>query len=250
MKKEWWTAVSIAALLTAWFALTVTKIVSPLFLPAPLEVAQVLWDSLLVTGAFWPDVLLTLYRTLVSFALGALVGVALGLLLGMSAKVYAALEFLVDFFRSIPPGALFPLFLLAFGIGDEAKIAVATWACVLIVLVNTAHGVRHATKVRVMAARAFRPSDWKLFKDVYLYEAAPHIASGLRISLSLALIVVVVTEMFIGTTVGLGHRIIDAQLVYKTPDMYAAILLTGILGYLLNRILLYAEKRVVHWSGR
>ncbi|HIH20405.1 TPA: ABC transporter permease, partial [Candidatus Micrarchaeota archaeon] len=76
------------------------------------------------------------------------------------------------------------------------------------------------------------------------------IFAGLRIALSLGLIVAIVTEMFIGTTVGLGRRIIDAQLVYRVPEMYAAIILTGILGYVLNRLFLWYERRTIHWSGR
>lgn len=250
MNRLAWSVGAVLVVLALWGGATYTGAVSGLFLPTPGEVASTLYVQLGVTGELWGDIYATLTRTLLGFLIGGVVGVALGIALGMSEKVYAALDFLVDFFRSVPATALFPLFLLFFGIGDEAKVAVAVWVSLLVVLVNTSYGVRHASKVRLMAARAFRPSRWKLFREVVLFEAAPHIASALRIALSLSLIVVVVTEMFIGTNVGLGHRIIDAQLVYRIPEMYAAILAAGVLGYLLNQVFLYGERRLIHWAGR
>ena len=78
----------------------------------------------------------------------------------------------------------------------------------------------------------------------------PQIFSGFRVAISLSLIIVIVTEMFIGTEAGLGKRIIDAQLVYQTADMYAAILMTGVIGFILNKIMMLVENKVVHWKGK
>ena len=250
MRKHLLGLLAVLVLLGVWSIFSYGKLVSALFLPTPDEVASTLYQQLFVTGEIWSDIWATFARTAAGFVIGGFLGVLLGIALGMAPRIYAGLELLIDFFRSIPATALFPLFLLFFGIGDEAKVAVAVWVSVLIVLVNTSYGVRHASKLRLMAAKSFRPSQFKLFKDVVLYEAAPHIASALRIALSLSLVVVIVTEMFIGTNVGLGHRIIDAQLVYRTPEMYAAIILAGVLGYLMNQGFLLSEKRLIHWSGR
>ena len=249
MKKFFWPVAIAAVLLALWAFLYYVGAVSKLFLPSPLEVAETIWLQLFVTHAWWTDVFATFSRMAIGFTVGGFIGVVAGLALGLSKRAYSALEFFIDFFRSIPATALFPLFLLFFGIGDEAKIAVAIWVSALLVLVNASYGVRHASKLRLMAARVFRPSKVKLFKDVVLFEAAPHVASGLRIALSFSLAVVVVTEMFIGTSVGLGRRIMDAQLVYQTPEMYAAIILAGVLGYLANQAFLVAEKRLLHCSG-
>ena len=84
----------------------------------------------------------------------------------------------------------------------------------------------------------------------YSMSALPQIFSGFRVAISLSLIIVIVTEMFIGTEAGLGKRIIDAQLVYQTADMYAAILMTSVMGFLLNKIMMFIENRVVHWKGK
>ncbi len=249
-KHHIYSAAFFIAFVALWQLITVFQWINPLFLPTPLETANTLYSQLVATGELWPDIFATLYRTLVAFILAAIAGICIGLVLGYSKLVHSSMGTAVDFARSIPATALFPLFLLFFGIGDEAKIAVGVWAASLIIMVNTAYGVRHANKVRQMVARAYKLPQLETFKKLILPEAAPHIAAGLRIALSLTLIVVIVTEMFIGTSVGLGHRIIDAQLVYRVPEMYAAIIMAGILGYLLNHVFQIIERKTIHWSGR
>jgi NitT/TauT family transport system permease protein len=192
----------------------------------------------------------TLYRVLVGFAVAAIIGVPLGLLMGYSSKIYNALEFTVEFFRGIPTTALFPLFLLVFGIGDQAKFAVTAWGAGLVILINSMYGVHLGKELRVRVAKTMKVKGFELFRKVIFPEALPQIFSGFRVAISLSLIIVIVTEMFIGTEAGLGKRIIDAQLVYQTADMYAAILMTGVIGFVLNKIMMFIENRVVHWKGK
>lgn len=244
-----YTALTIFVVLVLWSLLSFSGIVNKLLLPTPLEVFVKLAD-LMGSGQILPDVAATLYRTISAFLIGSAIGVAVGLIMGYYKKVYDSLEFIVDFFRSIPATALFPLFLLFFGIGDEAKIAVVVFATSFIVIVNTMYGVRHRSRVRTQFARTLKITGFNLFRKVILPDAAPHIFAGLRIAISISLIVVVVTEMFIGTNFGLGRRIIDSQLVYNIPEMYAAIILTGIIGYLINWFVLYFERKKIHWSGK
>jgi NitT/TauT family transport system permease protein len=176
-------------------------------------------------------------------------GVPLGLVLGASARLYAAVEMPLDFFRSLPAMAVFPLFLLAFGLGDPAKIAITTWTGSLIIIVNTMYGVRAAKTGRQAAARAFGASKFQIFTKVVLIDAIPQIVAGLRIAVSLCLIVVVVSEMFMGTKAGIGMTIYNAGLIYDTPRMLAGILVAGLLGYALNKLFVLTEHHFVHWSG-
>lgn len=236
-------------ILLIWFAISHLNVINPLFLPAP-EIVFIKLGELLVTGQIIPDVTMTLLRMFAGFALAMLIGIPIGLLMGYYRRVYDSLQFIVDFFRSLPATALFPLFLLFFGIGDAAKIAVVTFACSLIIIVNTMYGVRNATKLRIIAAKTMKANKIDLFKKVIIPEALPAIFTGLRIAISLALILVIVTEMFIGTMVGLGHIIIDSQLIYNIPEMYSAIILTGMLGYLINMGVIRIENKFVHWSGK
>lgn len=237
------------ALIAAWFLVAQFRIVSPLFVPTVPATVAALFEGLR-DGTLALDVVATLGRMVVGFAIAVLVGTPIGLLMGMSKKTYEALEFVVDFFRSIPTTALFPLFLLAFGIGDVAKVAVVVWGTGLIIVVNAMHGVHQAKELRLRAARVMRVRGLALFRRVVFPEALPQLMAGYRVALSLALVIVVVTEMFLGTTHGLGRRIMDAELVYRTADMYMGILVTGMVGFGLNRLLGMAEKRFVHWRGK
>ena len=236
-------------ILVIWAAFSNLKIVSPLFLPTPQAVFLEL-GNLFVSGVILPDIFYTLYRTFLGFMIACLVGIPLGLLMGYSDKVYYSLEFVVEFFRSIPATALFPLFLLFFGVGDTSKIALTAWTAGLVLILNSMYGVHLGKELRIKAAKTMRISGFNLFKKIIFPEALPQVFNGMRVAISLSLIIVVVTEMFIGTNFGLGHRIIDAQLVYQISEMYAVILTTGILGFLTNKSFIFIEKRIVHWQGK
>ncbi len=237
------------ALLVAWYLLALFKVITPLLLPSPVTVFLKM-ISLLSTGEILPDIGFTLYRALVGFILACIIGIPLGLVMGYSNKIYSSFEFIVEFFRSIPATALFPLFILAFGVGDESKIAITAWSAGLVMVINSMYGVHLSKELRLKAARTFKIDNWTLFRKIIFPEALPQIFTGIRVAISLALVVVVVTEMFIGTLVGLGYRIINAQLVYNGPEMYAAILIAGVVGFALNKGFMYLERKVVHWKGK
>lgn len=242
-------AVVPAILLCLWQMVSYFGLVGPLFLASPYDVFSELAESL-QNGSMLVDVGYTLYRVIAGFGIAAALGVPLGLLMGYSGKLYSSLEFTVEFFRGIPTTALFPLFLLVFGIGDEAKFAVTAWGAGFVILINSMYGVHLGKELRVRVAKTMKVKGSELFRKVIFPEALPHIFTGLRVAISLSLVIVVVTEMFIGTDAGLGKRIIDAQLVYQAPGMYAAIFMTGVIGFALNRIMVRIESRVVHWKGK
>ena len=236
-------------LLALWQLAISAHWVKAVLLPPPGETLAHL-GSVLTSGAILPDLWATVYRTLTSFGIAVAIGVPLGVALGASEGAYRSVEFLIDFFRSTPSSALIPLFLLIFGITDVNKIAIASFGALLIVLFNSAYGVMNAKKTRVMAAQIMGVSRWHVFKDVLLMESLAQTFVGLRSAVSMALVIVIVAEMFIGSETGLGHRIIDAQQVFNVKEMYCSILVTGALGYLLNLGFLLAEKRLIHWSGK
>ncbi len=236
-------------ILVAWAILSNLKLISPLFLPTP-QAAFFEIINLFASGEILPDISFTLYRTLLGFIIACLVGIPIGLLMGYSDRIYYSLEFIVEFFRSIPATALFPLFLLFFGIGDQSKIALTAWAAGLVLIINSMYGVHLGKELRIKSAKTMRMSGFTLFQKIIFPEALPQIFSGMRISISLSLVIVVVTEMFIGTNFGLGHRIIDSQLVYRISEMYATIFIAGVLGFLINKGFIFAERRIVHWKGK
>lgn len=237
-------------LIAVWLAVTHAGLIDLFFLPKPESVCLALW-RLFASKSILPDIRSTTFRWLAGLAGGVLVGIPLGVLMGIQQRIYAALELVVDFFRSVPTMTLFPLFLVFFGIGDQAKIYIAAWATLLYVVVNTLYGVRQVKEGRLKVAKVLRATRWQTLTKVVIPDALPSIFVGLRIALSMSLVVVVASEMIMGgSTSGLGRRIFDSALIYRIPEMYALIVVTGLLGYISNKLFALAEARIVHWASK
>ena len=237
------------ALILLWWMAYAAKWVSPKLLPDPFSTLQTMAGSV-ADGSMWGDFSGTALRTLYAFGIAAAAGIPAGIVLGANQLIYRSIEFLVDFFRSTPATAMFPLFLLIFGIGEASKIAIAAFAGWLVIVFNVAYGVMNARQTRILAARVMGASSGQIFRHVMFFESLPQTFVGLRVGVSIALVVIIVAEMFIGSSNGMGRRIIDAQQVFDLQQMYASILVTGILGYGLNLFFLAIEKIFVKWAGK
>lgn len=235
--------------LALWWIVTELNFVSPIMLPR-LDDTLGRFFSLLVSTKAFPDLWATLYRTILGFGIASFFGIIAGLVVGKYARIYKTFEIVIDFFRSLPATAMFPLFLLIFGIGSASKIAIAFFISFWVVLLNSAYGVIHSSKTRTKVAKSLGATNWQIFKDITVMEALPQITVGLRTAISLSLIVVVVSEMFIGSSAGLGQRIYDSYLTYETVNLYAWLLIVGLVGYILNKFFVLFEKRTLHWVGR
>ncbi len=238
-----------AILLAIWWIADAGHLVNKNLLPAPFATLHDTWKNL-ISGSLAFDFWRTLMRITYAFVAAAVLGIPVGIVLGSKEGLYRSLEFDIDLFRSTPATAMFPLFMLLFGLGEFTKIALAAFAAFLVIVFNVAYGVMNARKTRILAARSMGASTIRIFKDVIFFETLPQTFVGLRTAVSLALVVVVVAEMFIGASDGLGHRIIDAQISYQLTDMYGSILVAGGMGYGLNLLFLVTEKLLIHWSGR
>ncbi|NCZ60863.1 MAG: ABC transporter permease [Betaproteobacteria bacterium] len=236
-------------MVVCWDLSVRSGLIKAILLPLPWDTLTTLFHGM-ASGPLLFDFYVTLYRTILAFAIAVFAGMPLGILLGSNERAYRSVEFLIDFFRSTPASALIPLFLLIFGTSDINKIAIAAFGAWLLVVFNCAYGVINARKQRIAAAKVMGATRWQIFKDVLIWESLQASFVGLRSAVSMALVIVVVAEMFIGSESGLGHKIINAQQVMNTKMMYAAIMSAGILGYLLNVLFLRIERRIVHWSGR
>jgi ABC-type nitrate/sulfonate/bicarbonate transport system permease component len=241
--------IGVIGLIIVWYVAVWYQIVDPVLLPSPTETFRAMWTGM-VGGQLGFDFIKTVERTTLATLIAAAIAIPVGIFLGASEKLYRSVEFVVDFFRSTPASAMFPLFLVLFGVGDKTKISVAAFGAALVILFNVAYGVMNARKTRLLAAKVMGASRLRVLTDVMLLESLPQTFVGLRNGVSLALVIVVVAEMFIGSTDGLGHRVFEAQQLFAMPDMYAAIFAAGALGYGLNLLFLLVERRFVHWSGK
>ncbi|MDC7789180.1 ABC transporter permease [Rhodoplanes sp. TEM] len=241
--------VGVVALLAFWSLVSARGWVDPVLLPSPAATFKAFWSGM-DGGALGFDFVKTVYRTTMATVIAAVIAIPLGIMLGSSERLYRSLEFVIDFFRSTPASAMFPLFLVLFGVGDETKISVAAFGAILVILFNVAYGVMNARKTRLLAAKVMGASRLRVLFDVMLRESLPQTFVGLRNGVSLALVIIVVAEMFIGSQDGLGHSVFEAQQLFDMPRMYAAIAAAGALGYGLNLLFLTIERRFVHWSGK
>lgn len=236
-------------ILFVWSIVSIFKLTNPLFIPPIYDTASKFF--LIITSSKYNiHIIKSLNRLLWGYLMGLSIGIPIGLLMGASRKINESLELVVDFCRSIPVASLFPLFLLFFGIGDFGKFCIVAWSSSLIMLINTMYGVMHIKETRLLVAKSFGTSKIQMFTKIIIPESLPEMFVGFRQSISVALIVVLVAEMFMGTEKGLGVLIQDSALTYDVDIMYAAIIITGILGYLCNMGIVLIEKKIVHWSGK
>ncbi|GAA3666122.1 ABC transporter permease [Nonomuraea antimicrobica] len=227
---------------------------NPFFPPPSTIVARMhaMWFSgppatLFLTDAAVGNILPSLGRMALGFAGGALGGVVLGLAVGLSARVYDYLDGVLQFLRAIPPPALVTVFLVVFGFGLRMQVAFIMFSIVWPVLLNTADGARSVEPLHLETGQVFRLSRAERLFRVILPSALPKMFAGLRLALSLSLIVMVFSELLPGTTNGIGFQLTDAYSTFDLPAMWAGIVLLGVLGYLLNEVFLIVERRVLSW---
>ncbi len=236
-------------LVAVWSILAYSGAVSPLFLPEPHAVVVSFYRGI-STGTILRDITATMARVLAGFLIGAIIGVLSGIFLGSWKRLYNASTPFIDFVRSIPITAILPLFLLAFGIGDTAKIAAIAWASGLMMLINTVLGVASVPATRIMVATTLRARPYQRLFFVILPDALPQIFIGIRMAISFAVVVAIVSEMLLSTTAGIGASIYNASMMYRTEDVYVGIMLTGIIGFGLNWGTARLDSRLVHWRAR
>mgnify|MGYP000494014351 CR=1 FL=1 len=191
----------------------------------------------------------SMWRMLVGYLAGAIVGVSIGLLMARQRWIDAALTPLIELLRPIPMPAIIPPLILLLGIDHTMKIFAVAFATFFPVLVNTAGGIRSVDRTLLDVARTFQQGGSRTVFRVILPAAMPYIFAGLRTSLALALIVTVVAEMIAGSE-GIGYYVITMQYAMRAADMYAAIFALAAVGYTLNFITLQVERRVLHWYQR
>ena len=205
--------------------------------------AEGLWS-----GALSGEIATTLESYGEGLAAAIVVGVVLGLAIGSSRTLHDALSVVIEFLRPIPAVALIPLAILVFGLGVPMRRFVIAYAAVWPILINTLYGVHGSDRLLHDVARTSGATRLGTLVQVTLPAALPSIATGIRVSAAAALQVGVTAEFLIGTD-GIGAYMQSQQLAFNIPELYAAIVLVGILGYAIHVALRIAERRVVFWVG-
>jgi ABC-type nitrate/sulfonate/bicarbonate transport system permease component len=232
-------------LAASWEVVHRAGLVDRFLFPSLLEIGTSLVGSL-ASGRLPAALAISLARGLAGYLIAGVLAVSLGLLAGRFPLVQRSIGPLVEFLRPLPSVALLPLAILLLGIGNAMKVFLVAWACFFPILVNTIDGVRGVPTALLDTAQNLGLGRTRAIVSVVLPCASPAIATGLRVALSLMLVLVVVSEMVAGNS-GIGFLIVEAERGFRVPEMYALLLALAVLGLALNQVFLLADRRLLRW---
>jgi ABC-type nitrate/sulfonate/bicarbonate transport system permease component len=230
-------------IVAAWAALTAK---GGSFVFPPLVVILERFKDIWLFKRFATDVLPSLSRLTIGYSIAMILAVGIGIPLGLSKTAQRMTMPFIEFFRSIPSPALIPFSIAVFGVGWSMKIFAISFVCIWPTLLNTIDGVRGLDVTMNETARMYRITGWLRLRHVVLPSALPQIFAGMRSSLSLAVILMVVSEM-VASSEGIGFFVLQSQRSFAIADMWAGILLLGLLGYVLNSAFVLVERRILRW---
>jgi NitT/TauT family transport system permease protein len=215
------------------------------FLP-PLHTVLEALATLITNGQLQNHLAASLSRSASGFGIAVVSAVALGLLVAWYGALDRFLNPLLEVFRNTAALALLPVFTLLLGIGETSKISIVAYAAFFPVLLNTIAGVRTVDPLLIRAARSLGLSNFQLFQKVILPSAVPTIFTGIRMAGTSSILVLIAAEM-VGAKAGLGYLIVNSQMSFLIPDMYAGILTVSLLGLLVNYLLVAVERHFSRW---
>jgi NitT/TauT family transport system permease protein len=242
-----WKSLAVVLFLALWefgptfLAAPATRV----FLP-PLHEVLAAGARLVDTGQLQSHLQASLTRSASGFTIAVVSAVALGLLIAWYGWLNSFLNPLLELFRNTATLALLPVFTLLLGIGEESKITIVAYAAFFPVLLNTIAGVRTVDPLLIRAARSLGLGSFRLFQKVILPSAVPTIFTGIRMAGTSSILVLIAAEM-VGAKAGLGYLIVNSQMSFLIPDMYAGILTVSVLGLLVNVLLVALERHFSRW---
>lgn len=197
-----------------WLIIFELKIFSPLLLPSPQRIF-VAFLKIFLKEKIYIDLEYSLGRLFAGLALGSSFGLIIGFLISLSPRTVKFTSFWLDFLRSLPYVALVPIFMLFFGIGEQAKILLIAFVSLTIMALNTIQALKNINQTRILMAQSLGLNRLQIFSKIILPESLAYISAGVRHLISFALIIVIVSEMFMSTKIGLGKRIINYHLLFS-----------------------------------
>jgi ABC-type nitrate/sulfonate/bicarbonate transport system permease component len=221
--------------------------VLPSSIPAPDAIVSSLVSDV-QTSRVWDGVLASVGAWAVGLGIVVVVGVPVGVILGSSRVLYAATRHTVEFLRMIPSIAALPLLVFVYGIGFELTVVLVVLTALWPLLLQSMYGVHDVDPVARDTARVYGLGRVRVFARVIMPSVAPYVATGLRLSGTIALVVAIATSLVVGGS-GLGALIASASNSGQNPLMYGRILLAGILGLIVTGALIAAERRLLHWHA-
>jgi ABC-type nitrate/sulfonate/bicarbonate transport system permease component len=240
-------------LLALWELCARVNIIDTRFFPAPTSIFGVAWQMIqpsqqFPSGELWAHLSISLTRMAIGFLIGAVPGIMIGLAMGLFGPIRALIQPLIDATFPIPKIAIMPLYIMIFGIGEQAKYAIIATAVIYLVLINTVAGVRNIERIYLDVGKNFHASRLMMFTDIALPGALPMIVTGIKLAMGVALLILVSAE-FVNAKSGIGYLIWTSWQVFQVEKMYVGLVVVAIIGFasaiLLNRL----ERLLVPWKN-
>lgn len=243
--KKYLNIVSIILGIVTWQLVTLIPKVN-VFLASPSQTVLAFMDQI-KRGSMFLDIGYSLFRVLGGFSLGLIVAIPIAFLMGWYPRFSGIVEPWIQFFRTIPPIALIPLVIVALGVGESAKIVVIFFASFLVMVVTIYQGVKTVDVTLIKAARVLGAKDRDIFFKVVVPASTPYILVGVRLGLAASLTTLIAAELT-GAQVGLGEMIQSASLYFKMDVVILGIVVIGIIGFTLDKIVLFLERKLTGWQ--
>ncbi len=236
----------IVGIFAAWELACLLFHVSPIVLPRP---SQVIATLVVDMPALWPNILQTLFTTLIGFAGGMTVGVLLGVFVGVSRTAYNTAYPLLVGFSSVPKVAVVPIFVLWFGSGTIPAVLTAMTTCLFPIVVNVATGLATTEPEMEDVLKALGATRWQVLWNVGLPRAMPYFFASLKIAVTLAFVGTVLSET-VASNSGIGTVMMMASANFDVPLAFAGLFALAILGILLYAVFALVERRICGWASR
>ncbi len=234
------------ALLLLWQMAAASGWIDRRLFPAPTTIARTAWD-LIAAGELWTDVLATLRRVVLGFAIGGLVGFLAGAVTGLSRLARSALEPMLSALYVVPKLALLPVFITIAGLGEPPVIVMVSWTVFFYIWIYTMEAFTQIPEGYREAARSLNVGRRAMFRHVLLPAALPHLFVAMRVAISVAILVIVAAEFVVGTT-GLGYVIFDSRRLFMNDRMYVGIVTVALLGVILATMITWIGRRLTPWA--
>jgi ABC-type nitrate/sulfonate/bicarbonate transport system permease component len=234
-------------LLAVWQVMSDLRVISPVFFPPPTKALSEL-ASRLADGTASSSIQSTCLRMLFGWICASLLGIVLGAAIGSSRVARDYLEPTLEFVRPLPASAIIPVAILFFGLTDQMSIAVIAFGAVWPVLLSSVYGFSSIQGRLQEVSAVLGLSRTEFLRKIAIPSAMPDILSGVRVSLAISLILAVVTEMQ-ASLPGIGRDIFMAQRSFRSADLYAGLILLGMIGFTINFALVAFEKRALRWRN-
>jgi ABC-type nitrate/sulfonate/bicarbonate transport system permease component len=232
--------------LLAWQLLSIVNIINPEFLPSPVNVGSE-FIQLIFNNNFVADIVASIQRVLIGFAIASVVGIGSGLLLGMNKKLSNFFMPILEVLRPIPPIAWIPLAILWFGLGDKPAYFLVTLGAFFPIFTNTYFGIISLKDTYRRAALCLGATKTRFISEVLIPSSLPHIFAGLKIGLGVGWMAVITAEL-VGAQSGLGYMIQINRLLLETPRVIVGMAVIGLLGFLMNKSMIIVEGKLIPWK--